>query len=213
MNKRGQVYILAAIILAVILYSLSTTVNYIKQEKLDEDFGKLSKNYELESTKLINNLLLQEVGDINESFNTFTVLFTSYSKSQNPSYGLVYTLSFKDINENNKIQIGNYLNKKIYIDDETTYLEGCFGEVDATLTFEGLNLGLGITQQDIEDCILTMDFISSMKIGIPTDEEEIIWYNLRIIQNKPQIMIVSHLEEGEQRSVFVGGEGFVTSDE
>ena len=55
MNKRGEIYILAAIILATILYSLATTVNYIRQERMDDDFEKISKNYELESSKLIKS--------------------------------------------------------------------------------------------------------------------------------------------------------------
>ena len=215
MGKRGEIYILAAIILAVLLYSLATTVNYLRQESLDDDFEKISKNYELESTKLINNLLLQDDPDINGTFNIFTVLFTSYSKSQNPSYGLVYTLSFKDNDNKNKIQIGNYLDKEILIDINGDEIEdysrsGCFEEIPATLTFDGLNLGPPIIQENLESCILIIDYISSIKLGIQEDTGEIVWYDMKIKKDNPQIVIISHLEEGKQRKIFIGGEGFVS---
>jgi hypothetical protein len=211
MNKRGEIYILGAIILATILYSLATTINYIKQESLDDDFEKISKNYELESSKLINNLLSQGDEDIKGSFNSFTALFTSYSKSQNPSYGLIYVLSFED-EDNYKIQIGNYFDKKIYIEygQSMEEIQGCFTTIQATLTFDGLTLDPEI-EQTIESCKLILDYqegIDFMRIGIENDDE-IIWYNLEIIKGKPQIMIISRLEEGQQRRVFIGGEGFV----
>jgi len=214
MNKRGEIYILAAIILATILYSLATTVNYIRQESMDDDFEKISKNYELESSKLINNLLLQDSPDINGSFNVFTLLFTSYSKSQNPSYGIIYTLGFRDDEGNSKIQIGNYFDKEIIIlagMDEYP-LPGCFEEIPATLTFDGLNLDAGIIQEDIEFCVLNLDYRPLIKVGIEDDVGETSWYSIEIRENSPQIMIISRLEEGEQRKVFIGGEGFVTQE-
>jgi len=210
MNKRGEIYILAAIILATMLYSLSTTFNYIKQESMDDDFEKISKNYELESSKLVNNLLSKGYSDINGSFNVFTALFTSYSKSQNPSYGVVYTLGFKDEGGNDKIQVGNYLDKETIIEAgaDGYRITGCFEKVPATLTFEGLNLGAGLTQEDIGSCTLMIDYVPILYIGIE-DVEGTTWYTMEIEKGKPQIMIISRLEEGEQRNVFVGGEGFI----
>ena len=59
MNKKGQIYILAALILSIVVFSLSQTINKFQQEELEEDFEKLSDNYELESSKLINSLIIQ----------------------------------------------------------------------------------------------------------------------------------------------------------
>ena len=38
MGKRGQIYILAAILLAVVVYGLSTVVNVVQQEEIPGDF-------------------------------------------------------------------------------------------------------------------------------------------------------------------------------
>ena len=57
MNKRGQVYILAALIISVVIFILALRPNVIIQEKIEDDFEKLSGNYEYESTRFINSLI------------------------------------------------------------------------------------------------------------------------------------------------------------
>ena len=37
MNKKGQIYILAALILSIVVFSLSQTINKFQQEELEED--------------------------------------------------------------------------------------------------------------------------------------------------------------------------------
>ena len=44
MNKKGQIYILAALILSIVVFSLSQTINRFQQEELEENFEKLSDN-------------------------------------------------------------------------------------------------------------------------------------------------------------------------
>jgi hypothetical protein len=204
MNKKGQIYILAALILSIVVFSLSQTINKFQQEELEEDFEKLSDNYELESSKLINSLINTE-GNILDPFSKFTLLFTSYSKAQNPDFGLIYSLDYAG-----EVQIGNFLNQPIIVDNGTTSkqdlntLNGCYDKISAVITFQGLSFDAGIDLKDIEDCTLTIP--STNNIWLQIGE---FWYPFEIESGKPQIMIVSRLEAQEQRQVFVGGEGFV----
>ena len=86
MSKRGQIYILAAILLAITIYSLSTTVNIIEQEDIKGDFNSLAQNYEIESFKIINSVLKSGDVSIPEAFENFTFLFSSYSKTKSPNF-------------------------------------------------------------------------------------------------------------------------------
>ncbi len=204
MNKKGQIYILAALILSIIIFSLSQTINKFRQEELEEDFEKLSNNYEKEASKLINSLINTE-GNILEPFTKFTLLFTSYSKAQNPDFGLIYSLDYKE-----SIQIGNFLNQQIIVDNGTqseqdlNSLNGCYDKLSAVIRFQGLSFDAGIDLGEVEDCTLVIP--STDKIWIQIGE---FWYPFNIVRDKPQIMIVSKLEAQEQRQVFIGGEGFV----
>ena len=78
MNKKGQLYILVAMILCVAIFMLVSQYNVVEQEKMRDDFDELSDNYAIESTKLLNSLFIVG-GDVFGSFANFTILFTSYS--------------------------------------------------------------------------------------------------------------------------------------
>ena len=207
MNKKGQIYILAALILSIIIFSLSQTINKFKQEELEEDFEKLSVNYENEGSKLINSLINTN-SNLSDQFYKFTLLFTSYSKAQNPDFGLIYSLDY-----GGNIQIGNFLDKKIIVDNGTEIvqslneLNGCYDKISAVITFQGLSFDAGIDLKEVQECTLIVP--STSKIWIQIGE---FWYSFEIIKDKPQIMIVSRSEALEQRQVFIGGEGFIEEE-
>jgi hypothetical protein len=203
MNKKAQIYILAAIILSIIVFSLSSVVNKIEQKRLENDFEKLSKNYAMESANLINNLISNDQ-DVSSAFLNFTVLFTSYSKAQNPNFELIYALD-----NNTAIQIGNFLSQNIIVNSGTLanpnlhFLDGCYETVSAIIKFDGLSLGTDVDVEDIGECQLNIPAINNIYFYINGS-----WYPFAITPGKPQIMIVSQLEEEEQKQVYVGGEGF-----
>ena len=47
LNKKGQIYLLAALILGFVIYGLSTVVNKSEQQKIEGDFERLSDNYNI----------------------------------------------------------------------------------------------------------------------------------------------------------------------
>lgn len=208
MNKRGQVYLLAVLILAVIIYTLYNVENKVEQEKLEDNFEKLAQNYDIESSKIINSLINSN-DDLFLGFSNFTFLFTSYSKSQNPDFGLIYAF-----NNENKIQVGNFLNKAILIDSDDIegngneqIIDGCLEKTPATITFQGLTLTANLDITELENCKASLAY--TPRIWVQIDG---LWYPFEININKPQIMIISKQEAVQQRKVYIGGEGFVKED-
>jgi len=212
MNKRGQIYLLAAIIFAIAIYGISSVVNKVDQQELKGDFEKLSENYEAESKIFINSLLGETSLDTKfQAYAEFTTAFTSYSKSQDSSFGLIYAYSSKVSPSMYRVEIGNFLDQNIGITAVGTggekNVNGCYEKVGATIDLgQDISFTSPIYYNLISDCIYSNNIPSTrllicIRIGN-------VYYPLEIDPEAPQVMIVSRLEEGEQRKVFIGGEGF-----
>lgn len=212
MNKKGQVYIIAAILLSFIIYELTTVTNVVVQQPFKGDFEKLFTNYEIESSKLVNSLLISGA-DVSDSFSNFTTLYMSYSKSQNLNFGLITSLSYKNV-----VRIGNYLKKPIVIDDggKLYYISGCFEEIPASMVFKGLLIDLPASRiEDLQECLIEIPNMKKVWIGFldQTEPTEIVWYPFEIQAGKPQLLVVTMQEEGKQRQVQVTGEGYLLTEE
>ncbi|MFH1210468.1 MAG: hypothetical protein V1645_00995 [archaeon] len=207
MSKKGQIYIIAAILLSVVIFAIASVTNVAKQEKFKGDFEKLSRNYETEGSRLINTVV-NTGEDVGPRFGNFTYAFTSYSKTQNPQFGLIYVLDY-----NNRVYIGNYLPNDIYVDyggPELMDLSGCFSKVGTSVTFGALTASFDTGVQDLEKCVKDMPEPPSKRLFVSIGEA---WYPFELVSGKPQLMVVSQMEQAEQRKVFVGGEGFVKEAE
>jgi len=199
MEKRGQIYILAAIILVVVIFGISRVYNTSSFAEFNDDFEKLSNNYEYESSKLINSLL--ESGDnIEESFNNFSAIFTAYSKSQNPNFGLIFALYSNDV-----LYLGNYLDQFVIIDCEgcnKVSLLGCFDSLPATITFEGLTIEVPEYLNLVEDCTSSISKSDISEIFLTIDGNA---FTFNINPDKPEVIIVSREDLADITKVFMGG--------
>lgn len=200
MNKRGQIYILVALILALVLYMLITKTNIIYEHEIIDDFETLSRNYDIEASNFMNKLLASEKtpNQVKKEFDEFTCDFTKFAKNQNPDFSLIYIFEYRE-----NIYIGNYLKQPIIIEGEDV-LRGC--KAGAKVGYTGQGFGGG-TEQDIcgEDCILMLPTKSELELSIGSS-----LYVIRITPERPEIIIVSREDKGEQRKVytkeeFVGG--------
>lgn len=210
MNKRGQIYILAVILLSIVVYSLSSVVNLSKQEEIKEDFKSLSRNYEIESARLINSVI-QEDGNVSEAFEKFTILFTAYSKSKSPNFHIFYALNSED-----SLHLGNFLDEPIYVYNicpgepgllNETVVSGCLGNISAQMSFEGFNIAPEtMTHAEFEDlrknCFTTLstEGVSDKCIGVGG-----VLYGLPLEQNTPEIFSISRLKSGEQTLISSQG--------
>ncbi len=217
MGKKGQVFILAAILIVVILFSLAAIRNKSEQEQIRGDFEALSENYKIEAFKLINSAL-KGGEDVHKEFREFSAMFAAYAKGKNPDYGLIYILNFGD-----NLQIVNFLDREIIIQDECDYsvtINGSFSKVPANLNFENFNIDTSIVWGEISpECY---------DLGIPTPDETIpgnyfcanitttgstdfqviidgIGYYHCAEKGVPEIMQVSKMKQGEQVKVSSSG--------
>lgn len=207
MEKRGQVYILVAIVLAIVIFGLVTVVNKVGQENIESDFKELSDNYASESARLINAMIADPDIDISSIFVNFTASFTSYAKTVNPKFGLIYAFYY-----GNELHIGNYLDTRINVQCENCApktLEGCFEKIPATITLAGLGLDVGEQYNSlIKDCNLIQvrdtDFTGNPTYIDVTIKD--VPYRFNIKQGHPEMMIVSWENRAEQRKVFTEGD-------
>ncbi len=107
MNKRGQFFIIMAVVIASVVFALSTRVNKFEQEIPVADFAGLANNYIVEVPKLIDYSIYNKQQDISLNLlRDFTNNFLSYARTKNSNLGLVYV--YGD-DKNNKTVIENYL--------------------------------------------------------------------------------------------------------
>ncbi len=209
MHKKGQIYVVAAILLSVVIFGIASITNVAKQEELKGDFERLSGNYETEGSKLINSVI-DSGEEVGPRFGNFTYLFTSYSKTQNPQFGLIYIFDYKEV-----VYIGNYLTDPIQVEykdatgSQILNLTGCFGSVELSVTFGDLTTSFTSNIMDLEKCVQEIPEPLDNKLFVAIRDS---WYPFELIPGKPQLMVVSKMEQSEQRKVFVGGEGFLKVD-
>lgn len=222
MSKRGQVFILAAILIAVILFSLAAIKNKFEQKMITGDFEILAENFQIEASKLINSVMTNPdttPDKVHEAFKSFSTMFTSYAKGKNPKYGLIYVLGYGD-----KIQVTNFLDRVITIqgtnpntgDFYSINISGGFENIPADLNFGDFNIKIGETRTGLEfPCWplseLTPNYVvqntyfcafmpvsSDIEFTVIIDEAP---YYLCIQRGVPELMQVSLMRQGEQAKV------------
>lgn len=108
MNKRGQIFLIAAIIFVISVYSVAIEYNTIKTYPGLEDYKDLSDNYQTEYPKLINFALYNGTNPI-PVIDNFTQTFLQEAKKKDPNFGTFYM--YKDSQGN--LHIVNTLNNKV----------------------------------------------------------------------------------------------------
>ena len=134
MNKKGQIYLIVSLIIGLVIFVLTSQPNTINITPSDDDFKVISQNYNQESSQFLASLIKDQVTDeniIQERFTKFSVVFTQYAKSRNPSFGLIYLLNY-----NGKLYMCNFLDKRIEIKVNPPFnLEGCYTNIPAKVTY------------------------------------------------------------------------------
>ena len=108
MNKRGQLFIVAAVVFILVLFMLTIRYNTIREYEALEDFEDTAENYAGEYAK-VYNLALYEGNVPEEKVKEFTETFVEETRKSDPNYGVFYV--FKDTG--GKVHILNTLNKKV----------------------------------------------------------------------------------------------------
>ncbi len=217
MQKRGQLYILAVIVLAFLTYTIYADTNVVKEAIIADDFDQLATNYEVESAKFVNYLLSKNIdhpSDVEKHFKVFTTTFTSYSKTKNPDFGLLYLFHYQD-----KLYVGNYLEEDADVALENgrvvDNIRGCLAAIPAGFRLSGAIIYVGVQTLDVEDsvhsrCIKSvdangLDYVYAVEVVIHEVGGGESSYAAEITRGKPDIFIVSRETKGQTRRVFTKG--------
>lgn len=111
-NKKGQFYIFAAILL--VTYALTINPPTVEIKKATPVFKQLYQNYLFEAPKVMNSAVYDNA-NITERFMNFSDTFSSYAKSREAKFGMVYLLAHQD-----GVDIKNYLSETANISTNTT---------------------------------------------------------------------------------------------
>ena len=230
MNKKGQIYLFAAIIASVVLFALTIAYNKFGQRELSENFKDLSENYDLESARFINALVESSGPDEDniKKLYGFSTEFSSYAKAKDPEYELLYIYSNID---GTRLYFGNLMNKKISVKSPpdpnakeiTIYdsgnpparsdkLDGCYDKLNANIELGGFSVAsTGINYGEIKNCLGYISMISgqSIEVCIEQSQSSRVCYEFALVRNKAQVMLVTGESEFEQRQVYIGGTGFL----
>ena len=190
MKKRGQIFILAALILILVVFLLVSQSNIIRDRLFSDKFEDLTKNYETEGNKLINSVL-ETQADPSGNFKIFSDNFVDYSTTQDPDIGTLYVLNYETTTS---IGIYNMQIQAIDIEPQPDNIQSCIAQYDASVSSEvgGTNFNLPTS------CEITYDNIN--KVEITTIDGFI--YTFDIESGKPQLKLVVKKDEQDQTKVY-----------
>jgi len=117
-NKKGQIFLIGAIVFVITIYSLVIPYNTVKTYPIPESYTQLNENYQTEFPKLLNFAIYNGT-NITSATDNFTIGFLNEAKKKDPNFGSFYI--YKDTNGN--LFISNTLNNKV-LKLEFTDLEG-----------------------------------------------------------------------------------------
>lgn len=212
MNKRGQIYLIAALITGLLIFVLTNQPNKISMSVHDEDFKLISQNYNQESSKFLSTMInTQTPSDkVSNRFRDFSIFFSQYSKTQNPSFGMIYFLNY-----DNNLYMGNFFDKEIKVDflredgtiKNSKTLNGCYEYIKGDLKYGTAgSLKIFFDLGNFIDCVKTESFsqddnkdkMVQFKIG-----KENIIYEVNLISGQPEVVVLSRENVAEDRKVFV----------
>ncbi len=198
MNKRGQIYILVALVLSIVIYSLVQVANYVGQENIESDFDRISSTFEEESAKTINSMI--EAGrseeEISSAFLDFSLRYATYARTVNPKFGMLF--GYKN---STSVLLGNYLEETSTVSGHGD-LPGCYSNICAGISFDAIGTEACESLAAIEDCMMVIKPVpAELDVtvqGIP--------YTIKFDSSKPyEVFAISWEEHEDQRKVFTSG--------
>lgn len=100
MDKRAQLFIITALVIVGILFSLASITNYIRGKPKPTAFYDLSEEISFESSQVLDYATYTEESDVNSLITNFTEKYASYS-GENVELVFVY-------GDTNSLTIENY---------------------------------------------------------------------------------------------------------
>ena len=206
-NKKGQLYLMAAVIIAFVLYVILSPSNIVRKTTETSNFQEIAKNFDTESARFLNDIIPHNQ-PIYGSFLNFTILFTSYSKTKNPDFGLIYSFIYKG-----KIYLGNYAQDMVAFDmgGQGTSINGCLASVQTSFSIGGLdmaipNVNIMAYQHCLREIPLPQSFNNKLIVTVHESETNTdTLFTTELSPSSPDLIIISKEKKGNVRRIYTKG--------
>ncbi len=202
MDKRGQFYIIIAIIISLAFFSIITPQNRVEETILFQDFNDVSLNYAEEAPKVANYGIFNDL-NINSLLSDFTKDFLTFAKQRNPTVELIYVY-----NNGTSVNMKSYLSETTVVETENKTLD-LLGSEESTINNINLNIaGKDFTQQiplqikNFGDEFSSADFPSSKNIILNVGG---IIHNFDLSSQGPELKVIIRSKTGSIVQIYKTG--------
>ena len=114
MEKRGQFFIIGAVILGLIILGTASSWNFMfKKDISQEKFNAVCDNYRHEINEISKNTVqAEEKTEENQRIQDFTSQFLAYTDQVEPNFRLIYVYG-----NNDEAIVGNYIGYQVKVND------------------------------------------------------------------------------------------------
>ena len=137
---------------------------------------------------------------LEDIFLNFTIAFTSYSKTKNPSFGLIYAFPYEDW-----LFIGNYADVDINFtaSPKQIPLAGCLSNISTTISIAGLDLTTisPINTAIYKKCTNLTEYPDNGLLKFTIDDVQ---YNFTVYENRSEVIVVTRERLSNDIKVFIG---------
>lgn len=133
MEKRGQFYLIFAVIIIIVIAGLVATANYARMAKEPVKFYDLSEDYASETTKIIDYGVLATGTDLKSEVDAFSRKFLDYAQEKDPNLQLVYLYGNAQ-----QVEIVNYATGDVNVitSEGKTIIPGGSGTSTSTISIQ-----------------------------------------------------------------------------
>ena len=204
MDKRGQFYLIIAIIFSLAIFIITTKSNKIQETVLFEDFTRVSQNYVTEAPKTVNYAIYSDK-EVNPTLKIFTEDFLDFARKTNPSISLLYIYS-----NGSNVTVVSYLDETTIVDVNSTKTDPLLGGSDISINDVNLN-------------VAGVDFVHHVPVQIknfggsfntlnlnPTSYVNLeiggIFHNFKLDPNSPQLQVIVTASDGSSTKIYTTGQ-------
>lgn len=198
---------MSALIIAFILYIIFTPANVILTTTESSNFEEIAQNFERESAAFLN-YLIEHKQPVYDAFLNFTLLFTSYSKTKNPDFGLIYVFA-----QEGDLYLGNYAQDRVtfMVGSQLVTIDGCLDSVKTSFSVAGLQMDIPQVnvlnyKHCLEKVMLPAGFDEA--VGMKLEELDtgmITQFTVEVTPSHPDLVILSKEKKGNVRRVYTKG--------
>lgn len=205
MDKRGQFYLIMAIIFSLAIFIITAKNNKIQEIVLFEDFTRVSQNYVIEAPKTANYALYSD-REVNPTLKTFTEDFLDYARKTNPSISLLYVYS-----NTSYITISSYLNQTTIVGTNQSNTSGfLLGGQDVSINDVNLNVAgvdfvhhVPVEIKNFGGSFNTLNLNPTQYVSLDIGG---IFHNFKLDPSSPQLQVIVTATDGKSARVYTTGQ-------